>query len=242
MYRELAAWWPLLSAPSEYADEAREYLTAIRTHARREIGEVLELGCGGGNNASHLKGSVRLTLVDRSPEMLDVSRALNPECEHIEGDMRTVRLGRDFDAVLIHDAIMYMLTDDDLRAAIGTAAAHLRSGGVAVFVPDDTIESFRPRTQSGGHDGEMGRAMRWLSWSRAPSPGSSTFATTFVYVLVEGNGPARVEHEEHVMSLFRRATWLRLIDDEGLSATAVSSEHWSGEPDNRHEFFVGVAP
>ncbi|MHC4615594.1 MAG: class I SAM-dependent methyltransferase, partial [Planctomycetota bacterium] len=54
---------------------------------------VLELGSGGGNNASHLKKWFDMTLVDLSPHMLEVSRALNPECSHQQGDMRTVRLG-----------------------------------------------------------------------------------------------------------------------------------------------------
>ena len=35
-----------------------------------------------------------MTLVDLSEEMLAVSRELNPECEHLQGDMRTLRLGR----------------------------------------------------------------------------------------------------------------------------------------------------
>jgi trans-aconitate methyltransferase len=47
-----------------------------------------------------------LTPVDLSTEMLAISRTLNPECEHIAGDMRTSRLERRFDAVFIHDAIM----------------------------------------------------------------------------------------------------------------------------------------
>lgn len=57
-----------------------------------------------------------LTLVDRSPEMLAVSFALNPECEHVVGDMRDMRLGRVFDCVLIHDAICYLTTEAELRA------------------------------------------------------------------------------------------------------------------------------
>ena len=65
---------------------------------------MLELGSGGGNNASHLKAHFQLTLVDLSPAMLAVSRALNPECEHLQGDMRTVRLGRRFDAPTDHIA------------------------------------------------------------------------------------------------------------------------------------------
>ena len=48
---------------------------------------LLELGSGGGNNASHMKAHFAPTLVDASAGMLDVSRALNPECEHVEGDI-----------------------------------------------------------------------------------------------------------------------------------------------------------
>ena len=59
-----------------------------------------------------------MTLVDRSAGMLAVSQRLNPECEHVLGDMRTVRLNRLFDAVLIHDAIMYMLSLADLLQAL----------------------------------------------------------------------------------------------------------------------------
>jgi hypothetical protein len=48
----------------------------------------LELGCGGGNNASFLKQHFQMTLTEVSPRMLDQSRHLNQECEHVTGDMR----------------------------------------------------------------------------------------------------------------------------------------------------------
>ena len=99
LYRDLAEWFYLLTPPEDYADEAAFYREMIMKSCRRSVHTVLELGSGGGNNASHLKTYFQLTLVDRSAEMLDVSRALNPECEHIQGDMRTTRLGRLFDAV-----------------------------------------------------------------------------------------------------------------------------------------------
>src|SRR5439155_8707984 len=152
LYAELAEWWPLLSPPSDYEEEAASYTDAITRLARRDVRDVLELGSGGGNNASFLTQRFAMTLTDLSSEMLGVSRRLNPACEHVRGDMRTLRLGRDFDAVLVHDAVMYMTTEDDLAAAIATAAAHLRPGGVALFVPDDTTESYRPFTSHRGHD------------------------------------------------------------------------------------------
>src|SRR5918992_2651431 len=129
MYGELAGWWPLLSAPAAYAEEAEIYRRLLAEAADRPPETVLELGSGGGNNASHLKAHFRLTLVDLSAGMLDVSRELNPECEHVQGDMRAVRLGRVFDAVFVHDAIAYMTSEDDLRMVMGTAFVHWLPGG-----------------------------------------------------------------------------------------------------------------
>src|SRR5690606_12595145 len=106
---------------------------------------------GGGNNASHLKAHARLTLVEPSEGMRAVSRALNPECEHLDGDMRTVRLGRTFDAVFVHDAVAYMTTEADLRRAMATAFLHTRPGGAALFAPDHVRETFVPGTDHGGH-------------------------------------------------------------------------------------------
>ncbi|MGZ6340381.1 MAG: class I SAM-dependent methyltransferase [Candidatus Limnocylindrales bacterium] len=123
---------------------------------------VLELGSGGGNTASHLKTRARLTLTHIAPAMLALSATLNPECEHLEGDLRTLRVGRTFDAVLLHDAVMYMTTAADLGAAIETAFVHLRPGGAAVIVPDFVAETFRPETEHGGHDGPDGGSLRYL--------------------------------------------------------------------------------
>src|SRR5262245_16055239 len=105
MYSDLAAWWPLLSPPSHYVEEA-VFFWAILKQARPRPRSLLELGCGGGSLAANLKRHLALTLVDLSPQMLAVCRATNPECETAQGDMRDVRLGRSFDAVLVHDAIM----------------------------------------------------------------------------------------------------------------------------------------
>src|SRR5690606_23195304 len=111
---------------------------------------VLELGSGGGNNASFMKRHFKMTLADLSPQMLAVSRALNPECEHVQGDMRELRLGRVFDAVIVHDAICYMATRADLLRAMQTAAARCKPGGALLPCPDETAESFKPGTDHGG--------------------------------------------------------------------------------------------
>jgi len=113
LYTDLAAWWPLFSSPvqDDYGAEADWIRDALNRTLGRDPSDILELGSGGGNTASHLRSRARLTLVDLSDEMLNVSRRLNPGVEHVQGDMRSVRLGKTVQAVLIHDAIDYMTTE-----------------------------------------------------------------------------------------------------------------------------------
>ena len=88
MYSDLARWWLLLSPPRHYVEEAASLLDLIREAARFPLKTLLELGSGGGSNAFHFKQHYKLTLTDLSPQMLEVSRGVNPESEHVEGDMR----------------------------------------------------------------------------------------------------------------------------------------------------------
>jgi SAM-dependent methyltransferase len=216
IYAELAPWFHLLTHPSDYEGEADFIARVLDATVDGPATTLLELGSGGGNNASHLKRRFECTLTDISADMLELSRSINPECEHLEGDMRTLRLNRLFDAVLVHDAVMYMTTEDDLRAAIATAAAHLRPGGAAMFTPDTTREMFHADTTHGGHDGSDGRSLRYLEWTYDPDPEDSTYETDFVVVLREQGRPTGIEHDRHTVGLFPEATWRRLIEEAGL--------------------------
>jgi SAM-dependent methyltransferase len=234
MYTSLAGWFHLITAPADYADEAAFALGTLREYATGRLDELLELGCGGGNLASHLKRDVRLTLTDLSPEMLAVSRGLNPECEHLQGDMRTLRLGRTFDGVVVHDAVAYMTGEDDLSAALTTAFAHLRHGGAAIFLPDCVRETLRPHTVHGGHDGD-GRSLRYLEWVWDPDPDDTTYVTDFAYVLREGDRVPQVLHDRHVEGVFPRDSWLRLLGEAGFEAHRIV-DPWE------RDVFVGLAP
>jgi SAM-dependent methyltransferase len=240
MYEELASWWPLLSPPSDYEEEAAFYTRTLDAASERPIRTLLELGSGGGNNASHMKTRFDMVLVDRSAGMLAVSRSLNPECEHVAGDMRTVRLGRQFDAVFVHDAVCYMTTESDLRMAIDTAFVHCRPGGAALFAPDFIRENFQPSTDHGGSDRET-HALRYLDWTWDPDPGDTTYVVDYAYLLREQDGATRVEHDRHLEGLFSRADWLRLLEASGFHARAVPFEHSDVEPGS-HEVFVATKP
>lgn len=236
LYSDLAAWWPLLSAPQDYAEEAGIFRDAL--HGARTL---LELGSGGGNNASHLKRWFRLTLVDLAPGMLDVSRRLNPECRHVLGDMRTVRLNETFDAVFLHDALSYLLHEEDLRAACATAFVHTRPGGRALFVADWTRGDFAPATSTGGHDGG-GRSLRYFSWVYDPDPADTTILMDMVYFLREGSAAARVVHDRHLCGLFPRQTWVRAIEEAGFRFEARPYPHSTFPPDSARELYLGHRP
>lgn len=219
IYTELAEWWQLFSPAEEYADEAASFSRMLREHCAPPCRTLVEFGSGAGSNALHLKQHFTLTLVDLSSKMLAVSRRLNPECEHIVGDMRDIRLGRRFDAVFIHDAIMYMTTKDDLRRAIETAYAHCAPGGVAVIAPDYVRERFAPSTEHGGHDG-ADRSMRWLGWHFDPDPTDTVYEAHYGLLLREGD-EVRVEHDRHEEGLFARADWLRLLEETGFEPEII---------------------
>jgi SAM-dependent methyltransferase len=238
LYSSLAEWWPLLSAPEEYEEEAGIYAKFLLEAARGPVATLLELGSGGGNNASHLKRRFTMTLADVSPAMLAVSRRLNPECEHVEGDMRTLRLGREFDCVFIQDAICHMETMEDLRRAAATAWVHCRAGGAALFAPDYVRETFRPGTAHGGHDGE-GRSLRYLEWTWDPDPSDSSYVADYVYVLRGADGAVRVEQDRYVEGLFSRAEWLAVLHDAGFEPRIVTARHSEIEEEPL-EMFVGV--
>jgi SAM-dependent methyltransferase len=240
LYTDLAAWWPLLSPASEYTEEAAFYAQQLLAFGDAPARTLLELGSGGGNNAFHLKATFQLTLVDIAPGMLAWSRALNPECEHFEGDMRSVRLAREFDRLFIHDAIAYMTSEGDLRRAIATAFVHCRPGGAAVFAPDHLRDNFEPSTDHGGHDGPE-RGLRYLEWTTDPDPSDSTYTVDYAYLLREVDGSVSVEHDRHVEGLFSRATWLQILTEVGFSPHVLPLEHSDVEPGSC-EVFIGVKP
>lgn len=232
MYGDLASWFHLLSPPGDYLEEATEVLAVLEARVD-PLSTALELGSGGGDLASHLSDRLEMTLTDPSPGMLELSRSVNPGAMHIEGDMRTLRLERTFDAVIAHDAIGYMTDEDDLRAAFETAWVHLRPGGAAIFLPDWVADDFSPHTEHGGSDAD-GRGLRFLEWDREIESDGHTIKTDYIIVTRDGDS-VRVDHDVHTLGIFPRATWLSLLGDVGFGAERmVSAEEL--------DLFIGIRP
>ena len=219
LYGELTPWYRLIDPVADHADEAAAYVAALERGGAPGGGTLLELGAGAGGNAAFMKRRFRCTLTDISPEMLALSRALNPDCEHLPGDMRTLRLGRAFDAVMIHDAIAYMTTRADLAAAAATAFAHTRPGGVALFAPDYVRESFADKAELHGND-DGARSLRCLEWAWDPDPADDTYMVEYAFLL-RTQGDVKAVHDRHVEGLFARATWIEVLADVGYRVELV---------------------
>ena len=238
LYNDLAWLWPLWGSPSgDYARWCAQVIRLIERYAARPVGTILNMGCGGGKNAWSLKGRYAVTGIDLSPAMLALARQLNPECKFIQADMRNFDLGFTFDAILVDDAISYMTTEADLRAAIQTAFLHCRPGGAALFTPDHIRETFHPATDHGGHDG-VGRAMRYLEWTWDPDPDDSSYLVDMAYLLRDESGQVHSEHDRHRLGLFSRAEWLRFIEEAGFEGRAAHFE--DGEDRLGSEVFLGI--
>jgi SAM-dependent methyltransferase len=234
LYTTHASWFHLLTAPTEYAGEAawlRERFVARGIAG----GRMLELGSGGGNMASHLREHYELTLTDLSPEMLALSATLNPELDHVAGDMRTLRLdAAPFDAVLIHDAVDYMMTAADLHAAFDTAYVHLRPGGVVIIQPDHVAETFEPNIETGGYDDAGGRGLRYLEWTHPAT--DAGVRTDFACLLRHPDGTVELVHDVHRYGLFPEALWRDTLIAVGFSNVEVVVDDWD------RECFIGRRP
>ena len=201
LYSDLTHLWPLMSPPDHYKEEARYWLRELRSRLAPGRRRILDLGTGGGNHLHQLTAEFDATAVDLSEAMLSHSRRLNPGVVHHIGDMRTVRLGETFDAVLVHDAISYMSTEADLLAVFATARSHLRPGGLLITAPDDYTDTFAPprvdyQTNRNAND------------------------TTYVF-FIKRDGELRVEVDRHVTGLFPMATWERLLTEGGFEVDRV---------------------
>jgi hypothetical protein len=221
LYGDLAHLWPLVSPPGDYAAEARVWRDILRSRLGPGRHAILELGVGGGHNLSHLTADFEAVAVDLSESMLRLSNRLNPGVEHHVGDMRTVRLGRKFRAVLIHDAISYMLTEADLRAAFDTAAAHLDPGGVLVVAPDRFRETFRDPCVDSATNSDGQTQLTCIEYTCDPDP-SDTTVETILFYLIRSGGRLQIELDRHITGLFPRRRWLDLLAEAGFQVEPYS--------------------
>jgi hypothetical protein len=227
MYDDLAYLWPIISPPEEYTVEAWHLRETLRAKLGPGRHPLLELGVGGGHVLSHLTADFQASAVDLSEKMLALSEQLNPLVDHHLGDMRNIRLGRTFSAVLIHDAITYMLSEADLRATFATAKAHLRPGGVLVTAPDWFQETFNGPSVLHWIKRQDDLEVTFIEYLNDPDP-SDTLMESIYFYLIKEQGELRIEQDRHITGLFPKSTWFRLMSEAGFAVEEASYGAYEG--------------
>jgi SAM-dependent methyltransferase len=118
---------------------------------------LLDVACGTGAHLAELRQWYEVEGADLSPAMLAVARIRLPGVPLHQADMRTLDLGRSFDAVIcLFSSIGYVTKPDEMRSAVAGLAAHVAPGGVLILDgwvrPADWRESFRPEPDIASDD------------------------------------------------------------------------------------------
>jgi len=121
------------SGIKDYPAEAAE-LHRIIQEACPTAKTLLDVACGTGAHLVEMQRWYTVEGVDLSPAMLAVARTRLPGVPLREADMRTLDLGKTFDAVTcLFSSIGYMHDPGELRAAVARLAAHVAPGGVLIL-------------------------------------------------------------------------------------------------------------
>jgi SAM-dependent methyltransferase len=137
VFGNYSRYYDLLYRDKDYGAEA-DYIHSLIGKHRPGARTLLDLGCGTGRHANLLaERGYDVVGVDRSPAMLAEARARATKggrSEFVEGDLRTVRLERQFDVVVsLFHVMSYQTTNADLLAGLATLRAHLAPGGLFIF-------------------------------------------------------------------------------------------------------------
>jgi SAM-dependent methyltransferase len=212
------------------ADELHELIQSRRPGAT----SLLDVACGTGAHLLHLRCSYEVAGVDLAPAMLAEARNRLPDVPLIEGDMRSLALGRTFDAVTcLFSAIGYMRSSEELVKAVRTMRSHLSPGGVLVVDGWVRSQSWRdPGTMqvlSSSRDG--------LSAARVAVSRRDGVNTTLELHHLVGTTDG-VEHhvEAHHMTLFSDDEYRDAFERAGLTVDITASPH----PDR--DRYVGTIP
>lgn len=218
-YNDFAWTEDLLADPEEYEHEVKVYVDLIEQTAVESPNTLLHLGSGAGSHDVIFKRHFTVTGVDLSQGMLNKACIKHPDVEYIEGDMRTLRLNRQFDAVAIPDSIDYMASQDDLQQTIRTAVMHLKTGGVLLVVAK-IEEEFR--NNNFAYTGEKDGIHVTLFENDYITPlHPNTYEATLVY-LIRKQGELTIHTEHQVLGLFSRAIWDEVFENAGIAMKKTS--------------------
>ena len=221
MYSKVARIYDLLytgTGIKDYPAES-EALHAIIQEASPGARTLLDVACGTGAHLECLARWYEVEGVDLSPEMLEVARARLRDVPLHVADMRSLDMGRRFDAVTcLFSAIGYVTDPSAMRSTIQRLADHVAPGGVLIVDgwvrPEDWRDGFRAEPEIAFDDSTT--VVR-LSASRR----EGSITELDLHHLVGEAAGVEYFKEQHRLALVPTADYVAAFESAGLIARVV---------------------
>ncbi|MFC2061580.1 class I SAM-dependent DNA methyltransferase [Elusimicrobiota bacterium] len=224
LYSDLSWIWPIITPVREYVEETELFSGYIKNHSDIKIETLLHLGCGGGHNDNTFKKHFKVTGIDISPDMLGIAGKLNPEVEYSQADMKTVRLGKTFDAVCCVDAICYMSGEKELADVFKVAYDHLNPGGVFLTPVEMEKDKFKQNSTEVHTYKKEEVEITYIENHYDPDLTDTSFEVVFMF-LIRTSGDLEIERDIHECGIFNLKTWIRLLKETGFTVKQEKFTH-----------------
>jgi SAM-dependent methyltransferase len=221
VYSKVARIYDLLYTGTGIKDYPAESdaLHAIIQEASPGARTLLDVACGTGAHLEILRRWYEVEGVDLSPEMLEVARKRLPDVPLQVADMRTLDLGRKFDAVTcLFSAIGYVTDPVEMGSTIGRLADHVAPGGVLIVDgwvrPEDWGDDYR-----GGPDVASDDTTMVVRLTLSRRTGSIT-EMDLHHLVRDADG---IDHfvERHRLALVSTADYIAAFEAAGLRPRVV---------------------
>ena len=219
LYQDLAWLWSEMTPSETYLDEAHDLYEIAEDALQRVPASWIELGAGGGYLMEALlqqHPETDVTIVDISAAMIAESQKRNPNATHICADMTDLTLDTQYDVVLLHDAVMYLGSQDAIRQTLRQIQGLLKPDGVAIIIPDVCRESFDERVLSSEVQGARAH-IHFTEWHWDPDASDDLISVEFS-VLFREYPQSRIQsvHETHTMVVLSIETWMTMFMELAL--------------------------
>jgi SAM-dependent methyltransferase len=215
-YEAIAPVYDDFTAHHDYELWLGELLPQLRRHGLRGQ-RLLDVGCGTGKSfLPMLKRGWEVTACDISPSMLELARGKAGEAARLTvADMRELPVFGEFDLVwALDDAVNYLLSAEELGAALSGMRANLAPGGLLMF-DVNTLRTYRDFFARTDRVERGGRRLVWRGQSSADVPPGSICEARFEVEAADGKQgdvAAHVHRQRH----FPEAEVLEALEASGL--------------------------
>ena len=233
LHNKLAKYYDRVYSFRDYLDEAVRLQNLIIRYLESGGNTLLDIACGTGRHLKYLKDDFSCTGVDVSKNMLKIARKNAKGVTFKEADMKTLRLGKQFDVIMcLLSSIGYVKTTARLENTIQNFSRHLKKGGLALIEPSNAKSRYvcgEPRvTTYEGKDVKIAR-INYTNFRQA------TAVLNMHLLIAERGKDAKYFVDRHELGLFGINNTLRAMKAVDLKSKYLKNGLMPGR-----ELFVGI--